>query len=38
MTQPFSAGRPGSENLFLGPRIEHILENAPCPVVVFNAY
>jgi Kef-type K+ transport system membrane component KefB len=30
--------RPGSENLFLGPRIEHILENAPCPVAVFNAY
>jgi Kef-type K+ transport system membrane component KefB len=30
--------RPGSENLFLGPRIEYILENAPCPVAVFNAY
>jgi Kef-type K+ transport system membrane component KefB/nucleotide-binding universal stress UspA family protein len=29
--------RPGTERLFLGPRIEHILENAPCPVAVFNA-
>jgi Kef-type K+ transport system membrane component KefB len=29
--------RPASERLFLGPRIEHILANAPCPVVVLNA-
>jgi Kef-type K+ transport system membrane component KefB/nucleotide-binding universal stress UspA family protein len=29
--------RAGSERLFLGPRVERILENAPCPVIVFNA-
>ena len=28
--------RPGSERLFLGPRVERILEDAPCPVLVFN--
>lgn len=29
--------RPASERLFLGPRIERILKNAPCPVVVLNS-
>ncbi|HEU5163143.1 MAG TPA: cation:proton antiporter, partial [Thermoanaerobaculia bacterium] len=29
--------RPGSSRLFLGPRVERILNNAPCPVVVVNA-
>jgi nucleotide-binding universal stress UspA family protein len=29
--------RPGSDRLFLGPRVEHILKNAPCPVVIINA-
>jgi nucleotide-binding universal stress UspA family protein len=29
--------RPGSERLFLGPRVERILKNAPCPVIVFNS-
>ena len=29
--------RSGSERLFLGPRVERILNNAPCPVVVMNA-
>jgi Kef-type K+ transport system membrane component KefB/nucleotide-binding universal stress UspA family protein len=29
--------RPGSQRLFLGPRVERILNNAPCPVVVLNA-
>jgi nucleotide-binding universal stress UspA family protein len=28
--------RPGSERLFLGPRVERILNSAPCPVVVVN--
>jgi nucleotide-binding universal stress UspA family protein len=28
--------RPGSERLFLGPRVERILGSAPCPVVVVN--
>ena len=28
--------RPGSERLFLGPRVERILDNAPCPVIVLN--
>lgn len=28
--------RPGSERLFLGPRVEKVLEDAPCSVVVFN--
>ncbi len=29
--------RPGSPRLFLGPRVERILNNAPCPVIVVNA-
>jgi Kef-type K+ transport system membrane component KefB len=29
--------RPGSERLFLGPRVERILTSAPCPVLVYNA-
>ncbi len=29
--------RPGSPRLFLGPRVERILNNAPCPVLVVNA-
>ncbi len=29
--------RPGSTRLFLGPRVERILRNAPCPVIVFNS-
>jgi nucleotide-binding universal stress UspA family protein len=29
--------RPGSERLFLGPRVERILELARCPVIVYNA-
>lgn len=29
--------RPGSSRLFLGPRVERILNNAPCPVIVVNA-
>ena len=29
--------RPGSDRLFLGPRVEQILEGANCPVLVFNA-
>lgn len=29
--------RPGSDRLYLGPRVENILENASCPVVIFNA-
>ncbi|SMO51652.1 cation:proton antiporter [Gracilimonas mengyeensis] len=28
--------RPGSHRLYLGPRVENILEQAKCPVVVFN--
>lgn len=28
--------RPASDRLFLGPRVERILNNAPCPVVVVN--
>lgn len=28
--------RPGSDRLFLGPRVERILQNAPCPVMVVN--
>lgn len=27
----------GSERLYLGPRVERILSNAPCPVIVVNA-
>ncbi|MBW3563164.1 MAG: cation:proton antiporter [Acidobacteria bacterium] len=26
----------GTQRLFLGPKIEHVLENAPCPVLVLN--
>lgn len=29
--------RSGSERLFLGPRVERILNNAPCPVIVLNS-
>ena len=29
--------RPGSQRLFLGPKVERILNNAACPVVIFNA-
>ncbi|HEX2091190.1 MAG TPA: cation:proton antiporter [Longimicrobiaceae bacterium] len=29
--------RSGSDRLFLGPRVERILNHAPCPVVVVNA-
>lgn len=28
--------RPGSNRLYLGPRVENILQMAPCPVLVFN--
>jgi Kef-type K+ transport system membrane component KefB/nucleotide-binding universal stress UspA family protein len=28
--------RPGSDRLYLGPRVENILRNASCPVIVFN--
>jgi Kef-type K+ transport system membrane component KefB len=28
--------RPGSERLFLGPRVERILAEAPCPVLIVN--
>jgi nucleotide-binding universal stress UspA family protein len=29
--------RPGSNRLFLGPRVERLLDNAPCPVIVINS-
>ncbi|MGH7571985.1 MAG: cation:proton antiporter [Gemmatimonadota bacterium] len=29
--------RPGSDRLFLGPRVERILNNAPCPAIVLNS-
>jgi nucleotide-binding universal stress UspA family protein len=29
--------RPGSSDLYLGPRVEYILNNAPCPVIVVNS-
>ena len=29
--------RPVSDRLFLGPRVEQILDSAPCPVIVVNA-
>lgn len=29
--------RPGSDRLYLGPRVENILINASCPVVIFNS-
>lgn len=28
--------RPGSQRLFLGPKVERILNHAPCPVIVLN--
>ena len=28
--------RPGSHRLYLGPRVENLLKNAKCPVVIFN--
>lgn len=28
--------RPGSERLFLGPKVERVLNTAECPVVIFN--
>lgn len=31
-----TAVRPGTEHLFLGPRVERILRDAPCAVVVLN--
>lgn len=30
--------RPGSHRLYLGPRVEKILEQTDCPVLVFNTY
>ncbi|MEX1021044.1 MAG: cation:proton antiporter [Litorilinea sp.] len=32
-----TALRPGSRRIYLGPRVEWILENADCPVIVINA-
>ncbi|MBX2998310.1 MAG: cation:proton antiporter [Caldilineaceae bacterium] len=32
-----TALRPGSSRLFLGPRVERLLNRAPCPVIVFNS-
>jgi nucleotide-binding universal stress UspA family protein len=29
--------RPGSDRLYLGPRVENILEKATCPVIIFNS-
>lgn len=29
--------RPGSDRLFMGPRVERILSNASCPVIVINS-
>ncbi len=29
--------RPGSDKLYLGPRVEKILNNAPCPVIIVNS-
>lgn len=29
--------RPGSDRLYLGPRVERILRHAPCPVIVVNS-
>jgi len=31
-----TAIRPGSDRLFLGPRVERILKNASCPVILIN--
>ena len=33
-----TALRAGSDRLFLGPRVERILKNAACPVIVINAF
>jgi Kef-type K+ transport system membrane component KefB len=32
-----TAVRSGSDRLFLGPRVDYILKNAPCPVIVINS-
>ena len=29
--------KPGSENLYIGPRVERVLNNAPCPVLLVNS-
>lgn len=29
--------RPGSEQLYIGPRVERVLNNAPCPVMLVNS-
>lgn len=29
--------RPASNRLFLGPRVEYIIKNAPCPVIILNS-
>lgn len=29
--------RPGSTRLFFGPRVEYMLENAPCPVIILDS-
>jgi nucleotide-binding universal stress UspA family protein len=29
--------RPGSSRLFMGPRVERLLNKATCPVIVFNS-
>jgi len=29
--------RPGSEKLYIGPRVERVLNNAPCPVMLVNS-
>jgi len=29
--------RPGSEQLYIGPRVERVLNNAPCPVLLINS-
>lgn len=29
--------RPGSEQLYIGPRVERVLNNAPCPVLIVNS-
>ncbi len=29
--------RPGSEKLYIGPRVERVLNNAPCPVLLINS-
>ena len=30
--------RPGSDKLFLGPRVEQVLDNCTCPVIVVNSF